>query len=115
MKYHNNFTLYIGLLILSLLIYLFLQQELEAFITPTPTPMDALGQSQTYYDGYKTYLKENTNTTYDEYVGQERLFKEDSASAHIRNQKPVPKDIAEDKTLLTYFIDLFNKDSITIP
>ena len=99
MKYHNKFTIWIGILFLISLIYMCLKKR------------EGLSQPQTYYDGYKRYLKENTNTTYDEYVGQERLLKEDSASAYIRNKKPVPKDIAEDKTLIDYFIHLFNKDS----
>ncbi len=90
--------------------------------TSSPTNSTASYQSsnplmQRYYDNYKVFLKEKTNTTYDEYVGREILKRDDSASAYIRgrpsdsNNRPIGDEIKEHSDLISYFIDLFKHNS----
>ena len=68
-----------------------------------------------YYDNYTDYLKDHTNTTYDQYVGNQILRKDDSASAYIRKQTLDPKtnkvqeNIIQHENLIDYFIQLFKK------
>jgi len=70
-----------------------------------------------YYDNYKEYLKDHTNTTFDQYVGNQILKKDDSASAYIRKLTPDPKNnkveerIKQHENLIDYFIQLFNNNS----
>lgn len=74
--------------------------------TPAPTNTEDL-------NGYSLYLHDNTNTTYDMLVDNQILKKGDSASAYMRantqdpKYKGVDKTIAENETLLEYFIHLF--------
>lgn len=95
-------------------------EEKAAATTPAITSYSPRDPNiQRYYDNYKVYLKENTNTTYDEYVGREILKKDDSASAYIRgripdpNNKSVNEKIKEREDLISYFINLFKKNSRT--
>jgi len=66
-----------------------------------------------YYDNYTEYLKEYTNTSYDQYAGEENLIQKDSVSAYVRKQTPNPqyspedKEITQHENLIDYFIKSF--------
>lgn len=66
-----------------------------------------------YYDNYTEYLKEKTNTSYDQYAGEENLIQKDSVSAYVRKHTPNPHYSSEDKkieqheNLIDYFIKSF--------
>ena len=77
----------------------------------TLAPMNDSNQNYGIWDS--KYLYDRTNTTYDKYVDELILKKGDSASAYMNNHKPDPKykgidnTIAENESLLDYFIHLF--------
>ena len=73
-----------------------------------------------YYDNYTEYLKEKTNTSYDQYAGEENLIQKDSVSAYVRKHTPNPHYSLEDKkieqheNLIDYFIKSFKTYSYQI-
>ena len=99
-------------------------REVSRQYIPTQEPRqldtsDQLNNSvRKYYDNYTEYLKDHTNTTYDQYVGNQILKQDDSASAYIRKQTIDPKHnkaeekIKQHENLIDYFMQLFKTNSI---